>query len=270
MMAHNAQEAQSSSTDQESGQLEEARRSLGRLGQRAERGRQLKRLDLEEAAESVKSMYELVNDPKQVEPHHHRVVTLWQDYVKACQARYSESLSEIQSRYPYCEGPMGVRPTRLGNIMAAAWSYPYTRYGIDAALMWPRVQRLISADYLRVVEDARISYDFTVAMAFLAFLHAVLWLSVLLVQNLLWQWILLPVMGVLAAVLLYLAAIEAARTLGAYVRTCFDLFRFPLLQELRMKRPVSLFAERMTWDKINQVMAFGDVAKDLEYVHSPE
>ena len=221
---------------------------------------------IEEVAAQVKSLYQSGRAATQVERLHQRVIELWDDATRAAEAKLSEGLANLQSRFAYSEGVAGVRPTALGNIMAAAWSYPYTRYRIDAAFMWPRLQKVIPAEYFRVVEDARISYDFCVAMTFLALLFAGVWLVPVLTRKVAWPWLWLPGAGLLTAALCHRAAIEAARAFGAILRTCFDLFRFGLLQELHIPVPANPKSERATWDQLNRFMIFEEPL-DLEYAH---
>jgi len=230
----------------------------------------IKLKDLEELSQRVKNLYELNYSLDQVDRLHIEISELWDDYEKSVKAKYSEALSEIQSRYAYSAGTGGVCTTSLGNIIASSWSYPYTRYGIDATLIWPKLQKVIPNDYLRVVEDARISYDFCVAMTFLSLLFSYIWLIILLVQNIIWwKWFFITTISILACIIFHKASIEAARAFGAVFQSCFDLFRFQLLKELRVKLPTDIKVERKTWDKINQILIFEDWTQNLKYVHLP-
>ncbi len=248
-------------------QVEELEKAEGTLKHFQETGKLPELKDLEEAAANVKKLYGLNYPMDRLERLHRGIIQLWEDVEKMAEASFSDALSDIQSRYAYSAGIAGVHPTSLGNIIASAWFYPYTRYGIDATLMWPRLQKLIPADYLRVVEDARISYDFSVAMTFLSLLYSCVWLIIFLVRNAIWPWAWIPAIGILACVIFHEASIEAARAFGAVFRSCFDLFRFPLMQELRIQFPVDIKAERETWNRINQILIFEDWTQDLKYVH---
>jgi hypothetical protein len=225
---------------------------------------------IEEVVKHIAHLYELKYPTRQVDRLYDRLVQIWDDMERVAEAKYAEVLLELQSRYAYDEGVAGVRPTNLGNIMAAAWSYPYSRYRIDASAMWPRLQKVIPTDYFRVVEDARISYDFSVVMAFLSILYAIIWIVIPLVTNLQWWLLWIPAIGIFASLLFYAAAIEAARAFGEIFRTCFDLFRFALIQELRMELPPDIKSERCSWDNINHILIFGDRAQHLKYMHTPQ
>lgn len=245
-------------------ELKEAEDTIARL-QEGRNALTLKKL--EEVAGSVKKLYERRYPRKRVESLHRGILELWKDMEKSTEADYFQALSDIQARYAFSEGLPGVRPAPLGNIMAAAWSYPYSRYGIEAGVMWPRIQKVIPADYFQVVEDARISYDFCVNMTFLSLLYACMWLVIIPWGEMHWLWYLIPLIAMLASALLNAAAIEAARALGAIVRACFDLFRFPLMQELRIQFPADIEAERITWNTINKILIFEDPREKLNYAH---
>jgi hypothetical protein len=221
---------------------------------------------LDQAVALVKELYDLNIPPERLERSHRELVQMIADLEKSAEANYAEALSDLQSRFAYSSGIGGVRSTAVGNIMAASWSYPFTRYGIDATLMWPKLQKVIPTAYFRVVEDARISYDFTVGMILLSALFCLTWLVALLSQAM-WSWLWLPAIGLVASILFLLAVIEAARGQAAVLRTCFDLFRFQLLKELRIELPVDLAAERNTWSAINQLLLYEDSESNLKYVH---
>lgn len=248
--------------------VKQATDRLAVLGGVVESGWSPECAELERLSEAVTVLYDYGHPVEDVEPSHLAVLRLWGDLEKAVESDYSQVLADLQSRYAYSEGVSGVQPTALGNILAATWSYPFTRYGIDATLMWPRLQKVIPAEYFRVVEDARISYDFCVNMAFVSAVYATAWLGaapwVLRVRPA-WPYVVFPLAGVVATVLFYRAAIEAARALGAVVRTCFDLFRFPLLQELRIALPADIAAERATWKHLNDLLIFEDSAVNIPY-----
>jgi hypothetical protein len=242
---------------------------LSRLLARIDRGMPPGLHDLEKASDDVRVFYESGDRLAEAERFHRTVMDLWADLGKSAESCYSQVLADVQSRFAYNEGAAGVQPTTLGNVLASTWSYPFTRYGIDASLMWPRLQKVIPAEYFRVVEDGRISYDFSVNLFFLALCYSVVWLcsgNWLWPHRPLWPVVVFPAIGVLAAWLFHGAAVEAARSFGAVFRTCFDLFRFKLLEELRILPPSDLAAERELWDRISKILIFDDHGLTLRYL----
>lgn len=225
--------------------------------------------EAEVAVRAVRALYDANYSLADVEPLQERLLRLGEELVNAMEGRYGQALTDFQSRYASTEGAAGVKPTPLGNIMAAAWSYPYTRYGLDATLAWPRLQKVIPADYFRVVEDARITYDFSVSMLFLSFLYSYFWLLVF-VWTRGWPALWIPVLGFMACAFSHSAAIEAGRAFGEVFRSCFDLFRFSLLEQLRLTLPSDLWEERKKWNNLNQILIFGDNRQNLQYAQPSE
>jgi hypothetical protein len=252
--------------------VERAGARLGEVLAQLDLGQSPGLAELERASEDVRTLYRAPDRLPATQRYHPAVMELWADLEKAAETAYSQALADVQSRFAYGEGIAGVQPTALGNILASAWSYPFTRYGIDASLLWPRLQKVIPADYFRIVEDARVSYDFSVNLTFLALLYALIWLCSgywLWPVRPLWPIVVFPAIGLLAARLFHGAAVEAARGFGAVFRTCFDLFRFKLLEELRIGLPSDIGAERALWDRISKILIFDDHGLELKYQQPP-
>lgn len=247
----------------------DAEAQLGGVQTRLANGASLELKELEEASKNVQTLYQAGDRFAETDRYHKTVMELWADLEKATESTYSQALADIQSRYAYGEGVAGVQSTALGNILASAWSYPFTRYGIDASLMWPRLQKVIPADYFRVVEDARTSYDFSVNLTFLALSYSVVWLcsgNWLWPVRPLWPVAVFLAIGLLTTWLFHRAAVEAARAFGAVFRTCFDLFRFKLLEEMRIPLPSDIASERELWTRISDILIFDDHSLDLKYL----
>lgn len=96
------------------------------------------------------------------------------------------------------------------------------------------------------------------------------WLVVLPIRADPW-WLLLAVaiVGPLATRLFYLAATENYVAFGELVRSSIDLYRFDLLDALRVTRPHSLRDERVLWDTLQRVSAAGQEGIDLSYPQDP-
>jgi hypothetical protein len=228
---------------------------------------------LDRAASSIVSLYNEGQPLEQVELIHRKLMQLWDDVEHMAQSRYTQILSAMQADYALSEGIAGVRPTYLGNIMSAAWSYPYTRYGIDSTLAWPRLQKVIPKEYFQVVEDARVTYDFCVNMTFFSLLYSTIWLVVtfaaLPASSPDWSHLWIPGVGIVVGALFHAATLQAARAFGQVFCSCFDLFRFTLLKELRIQLPTDIKDERTIWNRVNQILIYGDQAEDIKYVQLP-
>lgn len=110
--------------------------------------------------------------------------------------------------------------------------------------------------------------DFLVLCVFLSAVSTAVWLVVLPI----WAgagWLLpaVAVLGLLLTRLFYLAATENYVAFGELVRSSIDLYRFDLVDALRVARPRSLRDERVLWDALQRVSAAGQEGIDLSYRH---
>ncbi len=119
--------------------------------------------------------------------------------------------------------------TRLGNILRAAERWPADKYGLDAAVCWPRLWLLLPAEAKKELTEARGGLD----------AGAVVWLwSVLfLVWTVLAWWA--AAAGVVAAVLAHRWMIGAAETYGDLLESAFDVHRTLLYAALRWPLPAN-------------------------------
>ncbi|MFB7172423.1 hypothetical protein ACFCYM_16575 [Streptomyces sp. NPDC056254] len=141
--------------------------------------------------------------------------------------------ASAHDRYPPRTRTGDVMPTRLGNTIKAAELYPRLRYGIDSALVWPRLHPLLPEPFLLVLGAARTGLTALLCSAFLSAVLAVggagyLWAvhaPTPLFLLCLWG-------GWLAAWVCYRGALLRAATYGQHLRVAFDLYRGHLLEAL--------------------------------------
>jgi len=147
-----------------------------------------------------------------------------------------------------------VMPTRLGNALRAAESYPgdEQRWGIDAVFWWPRLYLILPDSARTQVDDARAGLDQLVVLTMLsaAFGTVALALSCAGLN-------LTVGLGCAAGAFLlsrgsYLAAVTSAAVFGDLVRSCYDLFRGDLLTRLGWPMPPTLKRERQLWGALGQ------------------
>ncbi|MFD0660766.1 hypothetical protein [Thermocatellispora tengchongensis] len=74
-------------------------------------------------------------------------------------------------------------PTRLGNILRAAEIYPHERYGIDAAVIWPRLRPLLPDTATAAMDDARAAIDAFLLLRFLSMVFGTFWPVLLLLSG---------------------------------------------------------------------------------------
>lgn len=133
-----------------------------------------------------------------------------------------------------------VRPTALGNVLAALEDSAGRAYGLDAVVAWPRLYPLLPPPTKAIVDDRRDTLDaaarLTVTGAFTALASAVLlagggW------------WLLLAALPLLVSCAAYRGAVEAALAYAEAVHTSFDLHRFDLLKAVHLPLPADPAAE---------------------------
>lgn len=190
------------------------------------------------------------------------------DLVEACrllimalqsvEGRFVDNLRKEQARvrvsFPSNEFAQG---TYFGNLVAAVEAYPFTRYGMDSGLLWPRLREAVkSSNQWKAIDDARSMVDFLVAavwihVAVLAF--AVLALPVLLTHDPV-LFVVLVVLGTTLRFVFYRAALQAIQAYGLQVATAFDLHRWALLDALRLPRPSNTDDEIQLWRQVTVQM----------------
>jgi hypothetical protein len=147
-----------------------------------------------------------------------------------------------------------VLPTRLGNTLRAAESYPGDgeRWGLDAAFWWPRLYLIIPDGARTQVDEARASMDQMVLLCWLSAAFAAVSVGFGVGGLRLAVWIGCAAGALVLSWLAYRAAVASAAVFGDLVRSCFDLFRADLLTRLGWRVPESLPDERALWGVLGQ------------------
>jgi hypothetical protein len=174
--------------------------------------------------------------------------------MSAVEGRFVDNLRKTQERlrtpFPSNEFAQG---TLFGNLVAAVEAYPATHYGMEAAVLWPRLrQAASSSDKWKAVDDSRSMVDFLVAavwihVALLAF--TLLALPTLVARDPV-LFVALIVLAVTLRFVFYRAALQAVQSYGMQVATAFDLHRWALLDALRLPRPSNPQEEIALWRRV--------------------
>lgn len=162
--------------------------------------------------------------------------------------------SHLDSYFPHHEGY--ILPTRFGNILRAAETYPSTRYGIDAVPVWPRLIYVIPLKYYEMIEHSWNQLSFLVNCAVLSGLFTLLSLIILgwtrlIKPDLTQNYLIAFGVSLTATFIFYRAAQLLVMTYGNMIRSAYDLFRSQLLVQLNQKLPDDLDEERDTWTTIS-------------------
>jgi len=151
----------------------------------------------------------------------------------------------------YPQNPAETKPTRLGNVLAAAADHPRIAYAMNGGLWWPRLLPLLPASFTDMLAGAQaptmallnlsaVFFALAVSAAVLLVLVTTQWVTALAVL----------VVGLLLARLCYHAAVSQAVELGSLIRVAFDLYRSEILTQLQQDPPSDLAAERALWPRL--------------------
>jgi hypothetical protein len=143
---------------------------------------------------------------------------------------YTSHTAEQRQRYRkldrrrdfFPSSPHQLKPTILGNVLAAAESYAWDRYGLASVLMWSRLWLVMDDGSRTEVTNARKRLNVAVQL--------LTW-SVLILVWTWWAWWAL-VVSVVAAVIMYRLAVGAASGYGELMKAAFDVHHRALLNSV--------------------------------------
>jgi hypothetical protein len=157
--------------------------------------------------------------------------------------------------FPDSEVEPEVLPTRLGNALRAAESYPGDpeRWSLNAPFWWSRLYLIMPDSARDQVDAARSALDQLVVLTILAAVFCLVSLGLAIAGQFCSAG--LPAIvgfpcaagAFLLSRVSYLSAVTAATAYGDLVRSCFDLFRGDLLTRLGWALPPALADERELW-----------------------
>ncbi|MEU3354384.1 hypothetical protein [Streptomyces sp. NPDC037389] len=167
--------------------------------------------------------------------------------------RMGEHGERQRARFPVRDELL--RPTALGNALTAVEARAGRRYGLDAVVVWTRLEPLLGDRIAARVAERRTSMDAAARLSVTAALCAPLsgWL--------LWRsgwWLLLAAALLAASRIAYTAAVHAAIEYGESVAAAFDLHRFDLLTALHLPLPADLDEERAANRALSTLWRQGD------------
>jgi hypothetical protein len=170
----------------------------------------------------------------------------------------------IARAYPPAQRPWLVLPTRLGNILRNAETYPSLRYKMDAVLLWPRLYHLLPDGFRQAMTSTRSSLELMLVISM--FCGALSLFSGVYLYSThapagLYAVFTFGTLGI--SVFSYQAACRLAGQYGALIKSAFDLYRNLLLKQMRIVEPHDTDEERILWDRIGQRLYRG--AAPLNY-----
>ena len=158
-----------------------------------------------------------------------------------------------------------IAPTQLGNIGLTIRAYALSRYSLDLALLWTRLQRTINNSstpdkFSETLGNSRAQLDFAVSMVFLSAASFIGWTSWLL-YDLRGRWLALVLvagLGPLLTSFFYRLACLNYVAFGDHVRTAVDCYRLDLLKDLKMPQPRTTREEQLLWKQVGGRLGYGN------------
>lgn len=141
-----------------------------------------------------------------------------------------------------------LRPTRLGNVLAAAEEHPSRLIGMDAVHWWPRLAPLLPGELRGQIDAALVPViallNFTTLLTFTAVVGGA---YVAARDDRWWLFLLVFGGGLGLARLCYSAAVAQAVEYGLLLRAAFDLHRHAVLRQMGIAVPLNREDERLLW-----------------------
>lgn len=183
----------------------------------------------------------------------------WRAAQKRIALRLAAEMQDSGRRAPHPKRYFGfphdpgrLRPTRLGNALAAAEEYPSATYGLDGVLWWPRLLAVLPETLLDQLDDANAPLVGLINLATVLVVvsfgsSALLWIAPI-PWPLVW---LPPVIGLPLAWVCYRGAVGHAVNLGTLIRVAFDLHRLDILRGMSIRVPEDYEVEHALWKQLN-------------------
>ncbi|WP_194817907.1 hypothetical protein [Nocardia sp. XZ_19_385] len=168
-------------------------------------------------------------------------------YTEAEIIQIGRTVQRLQRYFPPNEE---IRPTTLGNVLAAAESSAGSAYGFGAVAAWPRLYAVLGDRMRIIVDDARGQLDVSARMVMTGATATIA--SAALLAGSGW-WACLALAPAVVGVVAYAAAIQSALTYGETLHVAFDMHRFDLLNTLRIPLPIDIESEReinSAWSRV--------------------
>lgn len=153
---------------------------------------------------------------------------------------------ELENRLNIRASQRRSRPTELGDVLSAAATRPYDKYGLNIDICFPRLWLLMPEHTRTELTNAREALD-TGARVWLWGLLFLLWSLI--------AWWALPV-GIIAIWCSYRALVPAARNYSDLLESAFDLHHTALFQALRWPLPPTPREERIAGIGVTQYLVY--------------
>ena len=168
------------------------------------------------------------------------------------QKRLEEKRAKDACYYTFPLDDELLKPTRLGNVLAAAEEYSYQVYRLDAVIWWPRLAALLPESF-RIQVDIALTPMLAVLNLSIIFTFSALIEGCLLLDQHQWPLcVLIFLIGLGLAWICYLSSINQAAVYGRFVRVAFDLYRHEVFKQMHIPVPDNPVEERLLWDLLTE------------------
>lgn len=151
-----------------------------------------------------------------------------------------------------------ILPTRMGNIFATIEEYPSVRYGMDGSVYWPRLIPVIPNKYAEIISSENINFTLLLNLSFLIGVFALEIFANCLLNNREWISLLFTGIFLLLFYLFYHFSIRSLITMGELIKACFDLFRYEILEQMKIKLPENIEDEKDLWFSLTNYIVSGE------------
>lgn len=174
-----------------------------------------------------------------------------ESYRRASSARF------VLALYP--DDDVKILPTSLGNALRAGEERAAARYGMNIAVVMPRIMSLLDAGERAWLSDRRTQLDTAVRLCVVSLLGVVLGLG-LLVPTGHWLWV--PFISFTMAWASYRGAVAAARSYCTQLASTIDLHHRDFWRALSLPVPATLYEERERASMVGSFLDGEDIDED--------
>jgi len=172
--------------------------------------------------------------------------------------------------------PVGVRPTRFGNVGVLAEQYVKRAYKCNLVLVWSALRRVAATEKkleqeitTKAIDDCKMQLDFFVAFFWLSLAFSVGWAGLFAWSGFCRAAVAFATVGpFICWTIWYGAAVEQYRAFQTLIISQFNgPLRFEVIRALRFDLSVDICEERMLWETVDYVINQGK-DNNLRYKHS--
>jgi hypothetical protein len=164
---------------------------------------------------------------------------------------YTENIRRLIVNYPSSEEK--ILATSFGNTIRSFEMYSYEVYGIDSIVVWPRLWSIIPNECRETVNNSKSYVDLGINLFFLSIVLISLVLT--LISSNYWG-LLVPLVCMINCFFSYYLAVSSARQWGETVKAVFDIYRYDLLDKMRIEVAKNWKEERDQWMEINKTFLY--------------